>query len=229
MSRIARTLKAVLVVFLSMSLGTGIGIGYARYAGMSLAGSGLLPVRLEAPLSLGGEANKSAAFDEKVVADVYERAAPAVVAIFSSAGQRRGLGSGAIVDASGIVLTNYHVVRGASDIDVVLSDRTHFAGRVLGADPQNDLAVIRLPDAPGGLPTLPLGDSSKLRPGALAIAIGNPNGYERSVTESCKRSRPRVIASTMVSPGLCFGSSRSPSSSMVRIACPSTAVTTSPT
>jgi S1-C subfamily serine protease len=80
------------------------------------------------------------------------------------------------------VLTNYHVVRGASRIEVALSDRARYGGEVLGSDPQNDLAVVRLVDAPGGLPALPLGDTATLRPGSLAVAIGNPLGYERSVT-----------------------------------------------
>ena len=87
-----------------------------------------------------------------------------------------------IVDPRGIVLTNHHVVRGATRIEVALSDRTRYNGEVLGTDPQNDLAVVRLLDSPGELPALTLGDSAALRPGALAVAIGNPLGYERSVT-----------------------------------------------
>ena len=87
-----------------------------------------------------------------------------------------------IVDPAGVVLTNYHVVRGATRIEVALSDRARYNGEVLGSDPQNDLAVVRLVDAPGGLPALTLGDTAALRPGSLAVAIGNPLGYERSVT-----------------------------------------------
>jgi S1-C subfamily serine protease len=104
------------------------------------------------------------------------------VNVLSANGQRRAIGSGFIVRPEGIVLTNYHVVRGASQVEVSLSDRTRFPAELLGADPQSDLAALRLLDAPGNLPALPLGDSRQLQPGALAIAIGNPAGYERSVT-----------------------------------------------
>jgi S1-C subfamily serine protease len=104
------------------------------------------------------------------------------VNVISASGARRGLGSGAIVRPDGIVLTNYHVVRGTSQIDVSLSDQTHYAGQVVGTDPQSDLALVRLVDAPADLPAIPLGDSAALQPGQLAIAIGNPNGLERSVT-----------------------------------------------
>jgi S1-C subfamily serine protease len=108
-----------------------------------------------------------------------------VVAIFVVGGRgggRQSLGSGVIVRPDGLVLTNFHVVRGARDIDVVLSDHSSYTGQVLGTDEQDDLAVVRLLDAPATLPTVPLGDSAALRPGALAVAIGNPAGMERSVT-----------------------------------------------
>ena len=139
-------------------------------------------MRVEAPLSRRGDSTKADLFDEAQVARLYERAAPAVVAIYSAGDQRGGAGSGVIVDPAGVVLTNYHVVRGATRIEVALSDRARYNGEVLGSDPQNDLAVVRLVDAPSGLPALTLGDTAALRPGSLAVAIGNPLGYERSVT-----------------------------------------------
>ncbi len=90
-------------------------------------------------------------------------------------------GSGFIIDSQGRILTNNHVVRDAADITVTLNDKRTFKATVVGADPGTDVAVIKI-DGPD-LPTLPLGDSDKIRVGDWAIAIGNPLGMLRgSVT-----------------------------------------------
>jgi S1-C subfamily serine protease len=189
--RIGRRLGALAVVGVSMALGATLALVYAWFLAPPAPAPGEVvtttgfPVRVLAPLSGKGDASKAAIFDQREVMRLYERAAPAVVAVVSvgdTSDARAGLGSGVIVDPGGVVLTNFHVVRGASQIEVALSDRTHYPGQVVGSDPQNDLAVLRLGDAPGGLPTLPLADGGALHPGALAVAIGNPAGYERSVT-----------------------------------------------
>jgi S1-C subfamily serine protease len=191
MKRFTRLAGATAVVAVSMALGAVLALGYAWFLGPGSlldvsrtgeAGGVGAAVRVEAPLSRRGDSTKAELFDEAQVARLYERAAPAVVAIYSAGDQRGGAGSGVIVDPAGVVLTNYHVVRGATRIEVALSDRARYTGEVLGSDPQNDLAVVRLVDAPSGLPALPLGDTAALRPGSLAVAIGNPLGYERSVT-----------------------------------------------
>jgi len=91
------------------------------------------------------------------------------------------LGSGVILDASGIVVSNHHVVAGADEITVVLQDRREFQGRVIFADKDSDLAVVKLRDA-SGLPTLRLRDSDTLEVGDLVLAIGNPFGVGQTVT-----------------------------------------------
>ncbi|MGI8424134.1 MAG: S1C family serine protease [Chloroflexota bacterium] len=192
----ARTLRAFGVVTASMLVGTLVTLSYV-WLNPSIRASGrLLPVKFEAPLSLNGDASKAELFDEQQVMRVYERAAPAVVAILSRVGRREGLGSGVIVDPAGVLLTNYHVVRNAGQLDVVLSDRTRYTGQVLGGDPQNDLAVVRIVDSPGGLPVVPLAELKDIRPGALAIAIGNPNGLERSVTVGVVSGLNRTLRDT---------------------------------
>ena len=197
LERVVWAVKAAVAVFVSMSVGVVIGLGYITLHPVLRAPSGAwLPVRLEAPLSVQGQSSKSELFDERQVMGVYERAAPAVVAIFSRSGGRVGLGSGVMIDPSGVVLTNYHVVRGASLIEVVLSDRTRYTGQVLGGDPQNDLAVVRLTDAPGNLSVVGLGALDDIKPGALAIAIGNPNGLERSVTVGVVSGMNRTLRDT---------------------------------
>ena len=94
---------------------------------------------------------------------------------------QRGQGSGFIINKKGYILTNNHVVEGADNIRVTLSDKREFTGNVIGTDPQSDVALIKIDDAVN-LPVLPLGDSSKLEVAEWVIAIGNPFGLDQTVT-----------------------------------------------
>lgn len=91
-----------------------------------------------------------------------------------------GSGSGFIIKAEGIILTNAHVVEGADEVTVKLKDGRSFPGTVLGEDPVTDVAVIKIEAE--SLPTVTLGDSDRLQPGEWAIAIGNPLGLDNTVT-----------------------------------------------
>ncbi|HOQ60126.1 MAG TPA: trypsin-like peptidase domain-containing protein, partial [Vicinamibacterales bacterium] len=93
----------------------------------------------------------------------------------------RDSGSGFLLSSDGEILTNHHVVDGADRLMVTLADGRRLPARVLGADPDADLALLKL-DGVSGLPTVELGDSSTLRPGEWVCAIGNPLGYEHTVT-----------------------------------------------
>jgi len=93
---------------------------------------------------------------------------------------RQGMGSGFIVESNGVVLTNAHVVEGADEVRVRLSDRREFKGKVLGVDHQSDIAVVKI-DATG-LPVVKLGDPAQLRVGEWVLAIGSPFGFENSAT-----------------------------------------------
>ncbi len=95
--------------------------------------------------------------------------------------RRPGLGSGVIIDKRGLVLTNFHVVKGADEILIRLSDKREYRGQILGTDPKTDLAVVRFqPDHE--LTVATLGNSDALRVGEWAIAIGNPFGLDQTVT-----------------------------------------------
>ncbi|WP_353120864.1 HhoA/HhoB/HtrA family serine endopeptidase [Planktothrix agardhii] len=92
----------------------------------------------------------------------------------------RGSGSGFIVNSNGRIITNAHVVDGATKVSVVLKDGRQFEGKVVGTDPVTDVAVIEI--QADNLPTLTIGNSETLQPGELAIAIGNPLGLDNTVT-----------------------------------------------
>jgi serine protease Do/serine protease DegQ len=95
--------------------------------------------------------------------------------------RRPGLGSGVIIDKRGLVLTNFHVVKGADEISIRLSDKREYRGQILGTDPKTDLAVVRFqPDHE--VTVASLGNSDALRVGEWAIAIGNPFGLDQTVT-----------------------------------------------
>jgi serine protease Do len=94
---------------------------------------------------------------------------------------RRGTGSGFVIDADGHILTNHHVIERAERITVKLSDGRTLRAQVVGADPDTDIALIKV-DPGAGLPVAPLGDSSALRVGEWVCAIGNPLAYEHTVT-----------------------------------------------
>jgi Do/DeqQ family serine protease len=96
---------------------------------------------------------------------------------------QNSLGSGVVVAADGTVITNHHVIKGADEVTVVLSDRREFEARILGSDERTDLAVLKV-ELPKGtsLPALPMGDSDALEVGDLVIAVGNPFGVGQTVT-----------------------------------------------
>lgn len=129
-------------------------------------------------------------------AAIYKADAPGIVLVesrvsetaagpfgFPQRQQGTALGSGFMVDGQGRILTNYHVVEGASQTTVTLYDKKAYDARLVGSDPSNDLAILQI-DAPASeLKPLPLGDSSSLKVGQPVVAIGNPLGYNSTETE----------------------------------------------
>jgi serine protease Do len=103
----------------------------------------------------------------------------------------QGLGTGFVVDKDGVILTNNHVVKGADQILVKLADERVFAAKVVGTDPQTDVAVIRI--AQSGFSPLTLGDSDRIEVGDWVVAIGNPFGLEHTVSAGIISAKGRQI------------------------------------
>lgn len=102
---------------------------------------------------------------------------------------RRGLGSGFVIEPDGYIITNHHVIEDADQIIVRLADRREFEAKLIGSDPQSDVALLKI-DA-SGLPALKLGNSAALKPGEWVVAIGSPFNFEQSVTAGIVSAKGR--------------------------------------
>src|SRR5207237_7081820 len=112
---------------------------------------------------------------------------------FGTTQTQRALGSGFVIDKAGHLVTNYHVVLGASTIQVSFSNNERFKARLVGVDPSTDIAVLKVDVKSRALKALPLGNSDSVRVGDAVIAIGNPFGLDRSVTSGIVSAVQRRI------------------------------------
>lgn len=144
--------------------------------------------------------------EEQVFIERFKETRPSVVYITSIAYQRdlfsfdvqavpTGTGSGFIWDDQGHIVTNFHVIEGAQELEVTLSDHTTYRARVVGLAPEKDLAVLRIQDPPAKLRPIPVGTSSDLQVGQRVIAIGNPFGLDQTLTTGVVSALGREIQS----------------------------------
>ena len=132
---------------------------------------------------------------------LFEITNPGVVAIRTLTEQGDGLGSGFVIDPQGHVVTNYHVVQGATDFEVDFPSGFKTRGEILGSDLDSDIAVLELDSLPEELVVLPLGDSDSVKVGQIVIAIGNPLGHESTMTSGIVSSLGRTMQSLHEAPG----------------------------
>jgi len=196
------------VLLAAALLGGGVALGGA--AAFGKLGSETTIIREEAAPSSAA----AASFQQgkaMSINDVYRADAPGVVHIettsrvqapsdffgnpFGTSQTQRALGSGFVIDKAGHVVTNYHVVQGASTIQVSFSNNERYKARVIGVDPSTDGAVLQVGVKGRALKPLPLGNSDSVRVGDQVIAIGNPFGLDRSVTAGIVSAVQRRIES----------------------------------
>jgi S1-C subfamily serine protease len=176
-----------------------IALGSAILAAVTVLGFQQLSSRLQPTGSAVSEAPETKIADPATVTDeqnnieVYRAVAPGVVYIQSTttvrdflglfSRERAGAGSGAIIDEQGDILTNYHVIANAEKLTVSLGSGKNYPARIVGTDPNTDLAVIRLAQRPTEpLTVVPMADSDRLVVGQKVLAIGNPFGLDRTLT-----------------------------------------------
>jgi len=140
--------------------------------------------------------------DESINVRVYREVAPAVANILTKATEYdffmdpvpvEGAGSGFVIDPHGYILTNFHVVQDAQSIEVVLGDKSRYPAKFIGADQRNDVALIKIDPKGKSLVALKLGDSSRLQVGQKVLAIGNPFGFQSTLTTGVVSALGRTV------------------------------------
>src|SRR5258707_14091989 len=165
------------------------------------------PTKVEA-LPRGGSLTASAQRDARLTNDesinvrIYRQASPAVANILTKATEYdfymdpvsvEGAGSGFMIDARGYILTNFHVVEGAQSIEVVLGDQSRYPAKFIGADQRNDVALVKIDPKGKHLVALQLGDSGGLQVGQKVLAIGNPFGFQSTLTTGVVSALGRTV------------------------------------
>lgn len=150
----------------------------------------------------GAPANTALSDEEQINVRVYRQTSPAVANIATRAVEYdffmdpvpvEGAGSGFVIDPRGYILTNFHVVQQAETIEVVLGDQSRFPAKFVGADPRNDVALLKIDPKGRTLVALPLGDSSALQVGQRVLAIGNPFRFQSTLTTGVVSALGRTV------------------------------------
>jgi S1-C subfamily serine protease len=189
--------RAVRLLVLGLIIGLGAYWAGSRYGQHNPASVHGMPVALpadESPVALDPT--------EKENVRIYKEASPAIANIVTRAVQYdffmdavpvEGAGSGFVIDTDGHILTNYHVVQGAQTIEVTLGDQSRYKAKYIGADTRNDIALIQIDPKGRKITALTLGDSRNLLVGQRVLAIGNPFGFQSTLTTGVVSSLGRTV------------------------------------
>jgi S1-C subfamily serine protease len=197
-----RNRSTPILVALIAVVGATLGCGFSSEMLLSTpTPTALPPTPTQAPTQIPSTSEESVNALQSQVEAVYDQTSSAVVNItsvtyafdfFFNPVPQEGTGSGFVYDEEGHIVTNYHVIEDAEELSVTLADGETLSAEIVGEDPTNDLAVIRI-DTDSLAQPVPLGDSDALRVGQFVVAIGNPFGLERTLTAGVISSLGRVI------------------------------------
>jgi S1-C subfamily serine protease len=132
---------------------------------------------------------------------LYQRVNPGIVAIRVLSEEGGGLGSGFVFDKEGHIITNFHVVREATELEINFPSGFKTRGEILGTDPDSDIAVLKAENLPDDLVHLQMGDSAAIKVGQTVVAIGNPHGLESTMTTGIISAKGRTMNSLHMAPG----------------------------
>src|SRR6185436_18578988 len=180
-------------------LGGGVALGGAAAVGALDTGSSTTVVEQQS--SAAASTVPAASGPGLTVNEIYKRMGPGVVQITTTIGaatstdgqSSQALGSGFVLDKEGHVVTNYHVVQGATSIEVRFSNDDTLKATLVGSDASTDIALLKVSAAPGALTPLTLADSDRVQVGDAVVAIGNPFGLERTVTAGIVSALQRAV------------------------------------
>jgi S1-C subfamily serine protease len=189
MKKTMRWLPLLLLVMAMLACSTTFG-GAGSVPTPTLAASG--------PSTNG--TGKSPDVGQEVLVDIYQRVSPGVVYIQVTTDQGGGEASGFVYDTEGHIVTNYHVVDGATTIEVDFPSGFKAYGKVVGTDLDSDIAVIKVDGQASDFTPLPLGDSEQVKVGQTVVAIGNPFGYSGSMTVGIVSAKGRTLDSEHLAP-----------------------------
>src|SRR6266436_3702604 len=153
-------------------------------------------------LKNASERSEALTEEESINVRIYRQASPAVANVLTKATEYdffmdpvpvEGAGSGFLIDPRGYILTNFHVVEGAQSIEVVLGDQTRYPAKFIGADQRNDVALVKIEPKGKRLVALSLGDSGALQVGQKVLAIGNPFGFQSTLTTGVVSALGRTV------------------------------------
>jgi S1-C subfamily serine protease len=182
--------QILLIAFASALIAVGITAAFSLFGGGVFQAQNLTNVAMAEDVPKG-LSDPSAVTDEQNSIEVYRTLSPGVAFISTTSIRQdfwggteegQGTGSGSVIDRQGHILTNNHVIEGASKLTVSFGGDKVYPARVVGRDPDTDLAVIKIDPPREGLTVIPLGDSDKLSVGQKVLAIGNPFGLDRTLT-----------------------------------------------
>jgi putative serine protease PepD len=186
-----RSLKIAAAFLAAVLLGAGGGVAAYSVAG----GSGTTVVRQVTVTNSQPAASGSASGSALSVSAIYDRVHQGVVTIKVNTAQGQALGSGFVIDREGHIVTNDHVVAGASSITVQFADGATYNAQLVGADPSTDVAVVKVNAPSSELTPLEFADSSTVQVGDGVVAIGSPLGLDETVTSGIVSALHRTITS----------------------------------